>query len=688
MGRDKYKKKERRNNRINFITAVVFLMLALCVYKMYDLQIQRHDYFSAFASDQHQTNSELEPERGEIFIKDRGENKNKLYPVATNKNFALVYAIPKEVEEPEKLAQRLYNFFDKKKVKKKAKEYFEKQDEKELKEKMGKLSRDISSSERKRRVNEIEQEIQNKKNDPQWREQREEAIQERIETKKEEIMSDYKESLKKENDPYERVQKKVEIKKLKEFYAFLASKRKEATITPQQLTIESNRVYKEKNKEKERLSLSGVSHLIKEHRYYPEGETGAHIWGFVNPNKQKNKGSYGLEGFFNQELSGEHGYIRSGPSSSEGTITLNDKNYKKPRHGSDMVLTIDRSVQFYVCRKLKEAVSDHGAEQGSVIAVNPQTGGIMAMCSYPTFNPNKYNKVEDIQVYNNPVIFGDYEPGSVFKTITMAAALDDKAISPHTTYQDKGKIEFDDWTIKNSDYESHGPHGKVDMNYALAHSLNTGAIFAMEQTGVETFADYVKEFGFGSKTGIELAGESKGEIKNLRRGHIPRIYGATASYGQGITATPLQLVMAYAAIANDGTLMKPYIAKKILSGDGKKEVTEPVPMRHVISEEASSLVSGMLVNVIEGGHAPQAGVEGYYVGGKTGTAQVASEEGGYGKKTIHTFIGSAPVEDPRFTMLVKLDDPKDVKYSASSAAPLFGDLADFMLNYYQIPKER
>ncbi|HMB66208.1 MAG TPA: penicillin-binding protein 2, partial [Patescibacteria group bacterium] len=527
---------------------------------------------------------------------------------------------------------------------------------------------------RRTRIKKVRNNFEARRQSKQWQEERGEDIEEEIEIRKGEIIKEYKEKLGKKNDPYEPIEKKVEKEKLKRMYDFLWPEDRGKPFSYQDLFIENGQVYYQEDGEKVKMDLPGISHIIKKYRYYPEGEVGSHFLGFVS-SEDSSRGNYGLEGFFNQELAGQHGFIKSGTEEKENTIVINNKEYKKPRDGSDLILSIDRAIQFYVCRQLEEAVKKHGAESGSVVVVNPRSGGLIAMCSYPDFNPNKYNQVEDIQVYNNSVIFEDYEPGSVFKTITIGSALDREVISPGTTYKDEGKIKIDKWTIKNSDYASHGPHGVVDMNYVLTHSLNTGSIFAMEQTTPNVFGDYVKKFGFGSKTGIELEGESKGDIKNLRREDIPKIYAATASYGQGITATPLQMLMSYAAIANQGVLMKPYIVKKMLMSNGQAEVTEPVKIRRVISERAATLLSGMLVNVIEGGHAKKAGVEGYYVGGKTGTAQVASEEGGYGQKTIHTFVGFAPVEKARFAMLVKLNDPKDVKYSASSAAPLFGKLA-------------
>ena len=354
-------------------------------------------------------------------------------------------------------------------------------------------------------------------------------------------------------------------------------------------------------------------------------------------------------------------------------------------------MTIDRTIQFAACSKLKESAERHGADSGTVIIMRPQTGEILAMCSYPSYDPNNYREVENSEVYNNQAIFGQYEPGSVFKTITMAAALDTGAITPKTIYEDKGSVMIEGWRkpIKNSDFSTHGAWGWVDMNSVLENSLNTGVIFAMEKVGDKRFTQYVRDFGFGEKEGIELETEASGNISNLLRKIIRPVDAAVASFGQGITVTPLQMINSYAAIANGGKLMKPYLVAEMISSDGTKYTTQPRELKRVISEKTALLLSGMLVNVVDGGHAKHAGVDGYYVAGKTGTAQVADRVNkGYGEKTIHTFVGFSPAEEPEFVMLVRLDDPKDVYYSASSAAPLFGDIAEFILNYLQIPKER
>jgi len=211
----------------------------------------------------------------------------------------------------------------------------------------------------------------------------------------------------------------------------------------------------------------------------------------------------------------------------------------------------------------------------------------------------------------------------------------------------------------------------------------------MRSIGPDLFADYVKNFGFGEKTGIELEGESKGDIKNLIKKPVGELYAATASFGQGMAVTPIQMVSAFLALANNGVMMKPYIVKEIVRPDGTKIETQPKTVGRIVSEKAAAIVGGMMVNVVENGHGKLAGVKGYYVAGKTGTAQVPAKNGGYQAGAhIGSFAGFAPADNPKFVMLVRIDQPRDVAWAESSAAPLFGELAEYMLNYWQVPKER
>ncbi|MFA5413038.1 MAG: penicillin-binding protein 2 [Patescibacteria group bacterium] len=433
------------------------------------------------------------------------------------------------------------------------------------------------------------------------------------------------------------------------------------------------------------LQAEGIGYIEEEARYYPENNLGSHFLGFVGTKDNKKIGQYGLEGYFEKELGGVQGFLSSEKDVAGRWIPISGREWQKAEDGGDIVITIDRNIEYFACGKLKEAVERHDADGGTVIIMDPKTGAILAMCSYPDFNPNEYSKVENINVYNNPAIFNQYEPGSIFKAITIAAALDVGKISPTTTYVDEGEVKVDDRTIKNSDLKAYGVQ---TMTQVLEMSLNTGAVFAADTIGPEIFKKYVEDFGFGTTTGIELDFENSGSISSLdKKG---KIWSATASFGQGISVTPIQVVTAFSAIANGGKLMEPYIVDRVIKSNGETIKTEQKVIRQVITPRTSTLLGGMLVSVVENGHGKRAGVPGYYVAGKTGTAQVAKKDGsGYEKDiTIGSFIGFAPVEDPRFVMLTKIDHPRSTIWAESTAAPLFGEIAKFMLNYLKVPPSR
>ena len=324
-----------------------------------------------------------------------------------------------------------------------------------------------------------------------------------------------------------------------------------------------HRVTEEKIAKVAELDLSGIKWEEENLRYYPEEKVGSNVVGFVGWVNDKLKGQYGIEGYFNEELSGEDGFMKSARDATGSLIGVGDKHYKEPVDGVNIYLTIDNSIEAVACQKLDQAVKKYDATGGTVIVMDPNTGAILAMCGNPNYDPNAHSKVGDIKAYTNPAIFDAYEPGSVFKPITMAAALDEGKVTPETTYNDTGQVKIGSHTIKNSDLEAHGEQTMVDV---LKESLNTGAIFAMRQAGIDAFRDYIEKFGFGKATGIKLDGEVAGSISSLdKKGEI---YAATASFGQGIMTTPLQMVNAYAAIANGGKLMKPYIVDRIVNSFG------------------------------------------------------------------------------------------------------------------------
>jgi cell division protein FtsI/penicillin-binding protein 2 len=432
--------------------------------------------------------------------------------------------------------------------------------------------------------------------------------------------------------------------------------------------------------------LAGIYMNREPTRTYPELAMGGHILGFVGADKDGTvRGRYGVEGYWNKELAGTAGELSAEKDVAGRWIPVADRTLNPAQDGADIVLTIDRTIQFYACEKMKQAVLEHQADGGSVVILDPKTGDVLAMCGFPDFDPNSYQKTDDISVFNNPVIFRQYEPGSVMKVITMAAGIDRGVVGPNTTYEDTGEFKVGPYTIRNSDGKAHGIQ---TMTQVLDESLNTGAIFVQRAVGSDVFREYVEKFGFGSPTGIKLATEASGDISLLKK--KSDIYFATASYGQGMSATPLQLAAAYGAIANGGMLMQPRIVSNVRWSETHEETYDPKQVRQVISARTATLLGGMLVSVVENGHGKRAGVPGYWIAGKTGTAQVPRDDGpGYKPDVnIGTFAGFGPVEDPKFVMVVRVDHPRDVAYAESSAAPTFGEIAKFLLQYYHVQPTR
>lgn len=434
------------------------------------------------------------------------------------------------------------------------------------------------------------------------------------------------------------------------------------------------------------LSLDGIGMVRTTARLYPEHGVSGQLIGFVGPDEKGSMaGKYGIEGGFQDLLAGTPGTLAAEKDAGGRRLIIGDTKIVPAVNGSDVVLTIDRAIQYEACARVKAAVEKHQADSGTIVVMDPNTGAILAMCSSPDFDPAEYGKTSDLSAFNNPAVFTAYEPGSVFKALTLAEGIQQGKITPKSTYVDNGFEKIDDFTVKNSDGIA---HGVVSMTQVLDESLNTGAIYVQRQIGKTDFRGMIERFGFGKKTGIELSPEGKGNTSSLlKKGDI---FAATASYGQGLTATPIQILDAYAALANGGKLMRPYVVSEVIHPDGSRERTKPQEVGSPIDSRTSRLISGMLVSVVENGHGRQAAVPGYWVAGKTGTAQVARTDAlGYDpNKTIGSFAGFAPASDPRFVMLVKIDNPRDVSWAESSAAPLFGEMAKFLLTYLHVPPER
>ncbi len=409
------------------------------------------------------------------------------------------------------------------------------------------------------------------------------------------------------------------------------------------------------------FGIKGIYVENKNFRYYPLGKNASQVLGFISPSKDDDifSGKYGTELFFNEKLAGKNGQL-------QGNKVIDLEN------GMDIVLTIDPTIQNRAETALQDLIKKYNATGGSVIVQDPKTGKIIALGNYPNFDPNDYSQYK-IKDFLNPVVQSIYEPGSVFKVITMAAGLDSGKLTADTTYVDKGFIKLNGKTIKNWDYEEKGAHGKTTMTGVIEGSLNTGAAYAGQLIGKDLFYNYLVKFGFNQTTGIELPGEVTSDIKKIKSSSKDVDF-ATASFGQGLAVSPIAMINAFSAIANGGELMKPFII----------DDTKPQVVRRVISKEASTEAIKMMVSAVDKAYVAR--IPGYYVAGKTGTAQIADPvRGGYlPNDYTHTYIGFAPAYNPKFVILIKLDKPEGAPLAGTTVVPAFRELADFLLNYYNV----
>lgn len=420
-----------------------------------------------------------------------------------------------------------------------------------------------------------------------------------------------------------------------------------------------NKLTEEEAEALDSLDLPGIYLGQERLRYFPQETLASQVVGFLDADSQ---GQYGLEEYFDETLR----------SSDEGT---------------NLALTVDYNIQFTAEKLLAQAKENLNIERGQIIVLEPDSGRILALVNFPSFNPNYYGEYAsegNLEIFQNGATQRVYEPGSVFKSITMAAALNEKRITPQTTYVDSGEVKIGGYTIYNYDNRV---WGKRTMTEVLERSINTGAVFVGKELGSSLFLKYIEKFGFFEPTGIDLP-ETYSKNKEFRKGY--EINFATAAFGQGIEMTPIQLARAYSVIANGGRLVKPFVVEKISKKNEiieiKPELSEPI-----IAPKIAAQLTAMLVSVVENGFGKAARVPGYYVAGKTGTAQVpysalGINRVGYSDKTIQTFVGYAPAFEPRFLILVKLDNP-ETKTAEYSAVPIFRQLAKYIINYYQIPPD-
>ena len=425
------------------------------------------------------------------------------------------------------------------------------------------------------------------------------------------------------------------------------------------------------------LNIPGIKLDPRPGRYYPEGTLAANVLGFVDGEQH---GFYGVEQQYDSRLRGTDGTKRaSGPQ-----VLFNLPFDRPPRNGTDLVLTIDRAIQYAAEKDLQQALRDYEAESGCIIVMDPRTGAILAMAVSPSYDPNAYASAPSDAAYVNKAISEQYEPGSVFKVVTMAAALDAGAVRPDDTYEDRGRVVVGGRVFQNWDGRAYGVSTMTDI---LAHSLNLGAIEVAQRLGASRFYEAVRRFGFGQVTGIDLPAEVTGSVREPGSPDWWPADLATNSFGQGLAATPLQMLAAVAAVANKGVLMRPYVVDHMVENGRVVWQATPQPVRRVISATTADTLTQMLIDALPR-ETSLAVVPGYTTAGKTGTAQIPTQGGYEDQAVIASFAGYIPAKDPRLAVLVKLDRPKREAWGSRAAAPVYRSLAREVCAYLGIPPDQ
>lgn len=420
------------------------------------------------------------------------------------------------------------------------------------------------------------------------------------------------------------------------------------------------------------LDYNGIQIDPLPRRYYPQDALLCHTLGYVD---FSGYGGAGIEGYYQRELAGQaaSAQVNLSPLSTQESVIASE--------GADLMLTIDRSLQFLVEAELDQALREHGAVSGSIIVMDPRTGAILAMASAPCYNPYAFYEADE-SLLLNPAVSLQHEPGSVMKLITMAAALDSGVASPQSTYYDAGVLELAGHKTYNWDRSA---PGQTDMTTLLSRSLNVGAATLATWMGPDVFYDYMQAFGFGRPTGVDLMSEAIGQMPLPGSEYWTEAFMGTTAYGQGIAVTPLQMITAVSALANEGTMMQPYLVQEINGPDGRF-VHEPVISGQPVSPEAARQTTTMAITAVAR-EVDSAQLFGYTVAGKTGTAQIA-ENGFYLQDdVIGSFIGWLPADDPEIVVYVKLDRPQSAPWGSQTAAPVFGELAQELVVMLDIPPD-
>jgi cell division protein FtsI/penicillin-binding protein 2 len=578
-------------NRLKLLYVVILLVAITILIRLF--------YWQFISDVEKRTTSDINPDeipapRGEILSSDN-------YPLATNQEAYLVYALPKAVENPKDMAEKIAPFL--------------------IPEKFATVS-----------------------------------VQENSELSDEKQKAIAKEK--------QNILKKINNNDL--FWVLL-----------------SRKIPKDIKDKISSLSFKGVGFERDDKRFYPEASMAAQLLGFVGSDRFGNDtGYFGLEGYYNPVLKGKPGRGSSTLDPKGFPILTGKFNTTPPQKGTTLVTTIDRAIQFIVEQKLEQAVSKYGAKDGTIIIMEPKTGHILAMATYPSYNPAFFQEY-GASLYRNPAVADNYEPGSTFKVVTMSSALDLNLVTPTTKCnvcdgpRQIGGYEISTWNKKY--------YPNSTMADVITHSDNVGMTFVSQKLGLNQLYSYITKFGFGKLTGIDLEEESPGVIHNKEDWHEIDI--ATASFGQGLTVTPIQIIQAVGAIANGGNLIKPKLVDATIS-NGQMEKSQQSEGMQVISKKAATQMTEMMVGAVDNGEAKAFKPKGYRIAGKTGTAQVPVAGHYDANKTIASFVGFAPAQNPKFVMLVRFTEPTSSQFGSETAAPTFFSIAKELFNYYGIPADK
>jgi len=459
------------------------------------------------------------------------------------------------------------------------------------------------------------------------------------------------------------------------------------------------------------LGATGIGFEIEPKRYYPENTLASHVLGFVAKNDRgEEHGYFGIEGSLNGDLIGKPGRVIEERDATGAPIIVGGHDIIAPIDGRNVVLTINRAVQYIVEKKLEQGVKDYGAVSGSVVVMDPFTGDVIAMANFPTYNPSRFNDIEEVDTqvaveqeindeeideneeneeenleevtnYNterrNLAISETYEPGSVIKALTISTAIDEGKVTPQTTFDDSGPARYSDYTIDTWDGKHYGIQNIIQL---LQKSNNIGAAWVGHVVGSKSLHDYFEKFGLGSQTGVNLEGEDTGILRDYKE--WTDIDLATAAFGQGVSATPLQVLNAFNAIANGGDLLEPRIISKLVEGEESIDIPTK-KIRNVMSKESSETMINLLTQAVDGGESKFFNLKTYKIAGKTGTAQIPVGGKYDPQKTNATFVGFL-ANSKKFSMIVRLDRPSSSVYAAETAVPLWMAIADDLTKFYGI----